>query len=176
LLSKYAHWMKSSDLNEVLATDMEDKELKLKNHPEFDEVHEDDLAVLANFRIAIGLKASVIVGSSVLADDAGIQNEKDIDQSTYYEDSDSDHVASNVDAKSSSMVSRTSLNQTASLSPLYEGNTPEEVEEKKGSSSIDNSSQQTYDADERELENESDFSAGTSEGSSSKKRKIVVEE
>lgn len=169
LLSKYAHWMKSSDLNEVLATDMEDKELKLKNHPEFDEVHEDDLAVLANFRIAIGLKASVIVGSSVLADDAGIQNEKDIDQSTYYEDSDSDHVASN-------MVSRTSLNQTASLSPLYEGNTPEEVEEKKGSSSIDNSSQQTYDADERELENESDFSAGTSEGSSSKKRKIVVEE
>ena len=34
----------------------------------------------------IGLKAAVIVGSSVLADDAGIQNEKDIDQSTYYED------------------------------------------------------------------------------------------
>ena len=141
LLSKYAHWMKSSDLNEVLATDMEDKELKLKNHPEFDEVHEDDLAVLANLRIAIGLKASVIVGSSVLADDAGIQNEKDIDQSTYYEDSDSDHVASNVDTKSSSMNFCTSLNQTASLSPLYEGNTPEEVEEKKGSSSIDNSSQ-----------------------------------
>ena len=51
LLSKYAHWMKSSDLN---------------------------------FSIAIGLKASVIVGSSVLADDAG-------DQSTYYEDSDSSY-------------------------------------------------------------------------------------
>ena len=76
-----------------------------------------------------------------MADDAGIQNEKDIDQSTYYEDSDSDHVASNVDAKSSSMDFGTSLNQTASLSPLYDGNTPEEVEEKKGSSSIDNSSQ-----------------------------------
>jgi len=49
--------MKSSDLNEVLATDMEDKEIKLKNHPDFDdEVHEDDLAVLANFRIAIKKK------------------------------------------------------------------------------------------------------------------------
>ena len=51
LLSKYTHWVKSSDLN---------------------------------FSIAIGLKASVIVGSSVLADDAG-------DQSTYYEDSDSSY-------------------------------------------------------------------------------------
>lgn len=45
----------------MLIEDLDDKELALKEHSEFQDVHEDDLAGLADFRDVLGLGPSNIV-------------------------------------------------------------------------------------------------------------------
>lgn len=40
----------------MLQRDLDEKEAELREHPDFDEVHEDDLAAIASFRNALGIK------------------------------------------------------------------------------------------------------------------------
>jgi hypothetical protein len=42
----------------VLQRDLDEKEAELREHPDFGEVHEDDLAAIASFRNALGIKES----------------------------------------------------------------------------------------------------------------------
>ena len=56
ILSKYSTWMKKSRENrEILAGALFAKETELRSHPEFDEVHEDDLRCILEFKQSLGI-------------------------------------------------------------------------------------------------------------------------
>jgi len=75
ILSKYAHWMKkSTEYKKTLSEDLHDRESSLKTHPEFEEIHEDDLTALAEFRLALGLKVSdVLTQANSISETASTQ-------------------------------------------------------------------------------------------------------
>lgn len=56
VLGKYAMWIKrNKNHREVLTDFVISKEAALRTHPEFDEVHEDDLRCIVDFQEALGL-------------------------------------------------------------------------------------------------------------------------
>lgn len=58
-LSRYANWIRrNKEQRNVLQCDLDDREATLREHPDFDEVHDDDLAAIASFRNALGIKES----------------------------------------------------------------------------------------------------------------------
>lgn len=59
ILSKYATWIKrNKEQRAVLRADLDAREADLRAHADFEEVHEDELAALASFRKALGIKES----------------------------------------------------------------------------------------------------------------------
>lgn len=57
VLSKYSNWIKKNKSQlEVLKDFIYEKESTLRTHPEFDEVHEDDLSALRSFKESLGMK------------------------------------------------------------------------------------------------------------------------
>ena len=57
---RYASWVKkNSELKGVMRDVLDDRESELRSHPEFHEVHEDDLGALARFREALGIGPSI---------------------------------------------------------------------------------------------------------------------
>ena len=59
ILSKYSTWMKRNRGQlDALASFIHQKEAAFEAHPEFDEVHQDDLAALAEFKKALGIQSS----------------------------------------------------------------------------------------------------------------------
>lgn len=57
ILTKYANWMKKSKTHRATLVDfLMSKEAALRAHPEFDEVHEDDLQCITDFQEALGIK------------------------------------------------------------------------------------------------------------------------
>lgn len=56
ILIKYAGWIKKNKtFREALANVLLDKESALRMHPEFDEVHQDDLQCIRNFQAALAI-------------------------------------------------------------------------------------------------------------------------
>ena len=54
---RYLNWIRrKKDQKEELRQDLERREKTLQNHPEFNEIHEDDLEMISSFRSALGLK------------------------------------------------------------------------------------------------------------------------
>lgn len=155
VLSKYAHWIKKDEkLRGIFNAKMIEEETALKSHDEFDDVHEDDLAAISDFRVALCLGPS-----DVLIIDEGelsmTQETKDIDMmeddiatemKTPHSRSSSSfgrHSRTNSVKRSQSIGSVNSLmsNTKASLSPLYEEQEQKEVEEGHHSGSDDEDSQ-----------------------------------
>lgn len=58
LLSKYSTWMKKNKKSKAeIQKYIDQLELGMRNHEEFDEVHEDDLDALQKYRQSVGLKS-----------------------------------------------------------------------------------------------------------------------
>jgi len=74
---KYAHWIKRDPAHQnTISEYLHEKELELKRHEDFEEVHEDDLAALAEFRTALGLGDSNILSAdaSTLGDATSLRS------------------------------------------------------------------------------------------------------
>ncbi len=69
---RYAHWIKrSSEYKRVISEDLHEKEYNLKMDEDFEEVHEDDVKALFEFRAAIGLGPSPVLSAEAsTVDDA----------------------------------------------------------------------------------------------------------
>ena len=64
ILIKYAQWIKRNpDHKHTIREFLDGKEIDLKNQESFDDIYEDDLACLLDFRAALGLEESSILGS-----------------------------------------------------------------------------------------------------------------
>jgi len=166
VLSKYAHWMKkNSEHRHSLSQDLYERESSLKGDDEFDEVHEDDLIALAEFRVSLGLKPSDILTSSrSVSEELSTQFSNTMTPTSYYtEDQDEEetrdsvgdmktptpsHRSSSIGISSniSSIESNRSLisSTRGSLSPLVEEDVQDDEESSQsnnhtvGSRTIDN--------------------------------------
>lgn len=57
ILSKYSNWFKrDNEKRNILAHALFAKEAAMRSHPEFDEVHEDDLRCIEKFRESLGIE------------------------------------------------------------------------------------------------------------------------
>lgn len=66
IMIKYAHWIKKNkDDQRVIGDFLYEKEMELRSHRDFQEVHEDDLLALLDFRKAIGLGESTVLHADV---------------------------------------------------------------------------------------------------------------
>jgi cohesin complex subunit SA-1/2 len=153
ILSKYASWIKKDkQAKKEIQSFMDEKEVELRNHEEFEDVHADDLVALAAFRKDFGLKNLPKVSSSV-----SVASEMDDDEEMEDEASDGVNEMQSPVASVSSRASKASRassrasSRVSSLPALPEG----DKESPQDSSS---------DSDE-----DSHFSAGNS--SSNNKRK-----
>jgi len=110
VLSKYAHWMKKSpEHRHNLSQDLYEKESSLKDDVEFDEVHEDDLAALADFRESLGLKVSdVLIPSSSVSEALSTQFSNAMTPNSYAETHDDEESRDSVsESLQSSRVDQT---------------------------------------------------------------------
>jgi cohesin complex subunit SA-1/2 len=84
LLAKYASWAKKDKKHKSEISDYVDGlESDMRNHPEFDEVHADDLESLATFRNIMGLKALSLKSSnaSVVSGRSNVTDGEESDES-----------------------------------------------------------------------------------------------
>jgi hypothetical protein len=66
IIIKYAHWIKKNKEDQgVIGEFLYEKELELRGHHDFQEVHEDDLLALLDFRKAIGLGESTVLNADL---------------------------------------------------------------------------------------------------------------
>lgn len=78
VLSKYSSWIKKNKAQlETLKDFLFEKESALRTHPEFDEVHEDDLAALRTFKESLGIRETrqISVESTYAQDDYSAADE-----------------------------------------------------------------------------------------------------
>ena len=147
IMIKYASWIKKDDMHRSTVQEfLEEKEVELRAHKDFKEVHPDDLAALVEFRTALGLSESIILSADALdiedesirsiatPHSASASSNKDI--STHVEDDESrdgvNALSITTPATSAARKSRTSTSVgsvrsmlssvRSSLSPLYEEN------------------------------------------------------
>lgn len=70
ILSKYSIWIKKEKSHLEQLTDfLLEKESQLRRHPEFEEVHDDDLNALSDFKKSLGIKRKVTDDSFGTAND-----------------------------------------------------------------------------------------------------------
>jgi hypothetical protein len=62
-LSRYANWIRrNKEQRDVLQCDLDDREATLREHPDFDEVHDDDPSVISKWKlIQIGTLAGILL-------------------------------------------------------------------------------------------------------------------
>mmetsp|Transcript_24504 Transcript_24504/g.36303 ORF Transcript_24504/g.36303 Transcript_24504/m.36303 type:complete len:1119 (+) Transcript_24504:1970-5326(+) len=88
VLSKYGNWIKKGRANqkEILQRELDQKETALRTNPDFEEVHEDDLAALGRFRIALGVKpfddASIVAAATGTGEETVGEVEEDSDSAS----------------------------------------------------------------------------------------------
>lgn len=74
IISKYTSWIKKNDEQlDIVCRDLEEAEESLREHPDFHEVEDDDLAMLKSFRSVLGISESTrqnISPRSVTDDDS----------------------------------------------------------------------------------------------------------
>ena len=137
LLSKYSTWMKKNKKSKAqIQSYIDELELGMRNHEEFDEVHEDDIDALQKYRQSLGLKMLPKMSSavSVASSQASLAPEGDVDDESMDSVSDLGATPSSL-AKSagrpsstSTRKSRSSLN-VSSLPTLPEGEREESPED-----------------------------------------------
>jgi hypothetical protein len=118
VLTKYSTWIKKNKLQlEELKTHLLQKETVLRTHPDFDEVHEDDLAAVRAFKESLGIR----------------ETKTRFSESTYTQDDDSvaedqpiatpSPAAASASSRrriSTASSQRSRLSTQSNLSPLYE--------------------------------------------------------
>ena len=123
--ARYANWVKkNSELKGVMRDVLGDRESELRSHPEFHEVHEDDLGALARFREALGIGPSIFEApktredASSYADDQSAGNTTAASQLVTPKSAKSGGSRGRRMSTASSQRSR--LSAQSSLSPLME--------------------------------------------------------
>ena len=72
MLQKFTNWVKKEkDHVDTLTNFLISKELELRRHPEFDDVHPDDLNALAEFKKSLGIKGDISFSVSAAGDTGG---------------------------------------------------------------------------------------------------------
>ena len=72
MLQKFTNWVKKEkDHVDTLTNFLISKELELRRHPEFDDVHPDDLNALAEFKKSLGIKGDISFSVSAAGDTEG---------------------------------------------------------------------------------------------------------
>mmetsp|Transcript_33819 Transcript_33819/g.68201 ORF Transcript_33819/g.68201 Transcript_33819/m.68201 type:complete len:276 (-) Transcript_33819:190-1017(-) len=116
ILIKYANWAKKKkDHKQALKETLDEKELALHDHPDFGEVHEDDLAALEAFRKALGLEPTAVAkdDADATAMDASMATENE-------HVTPSPSTAGRYSRGSTNRSRMSSVSGLRSLSPLYE--------------------------------------------------------
>lgn len=126
ILSKYSNWAKKNKYGlEDLKQFILDKEDALKSHPEFNEVHEDDLKALRTFKESLGME--VDIAKVVSQDD---DSDDDDDKSTVETPSPSKSSSASSRRRISTTSSKRSrLSTQSNLSPLEEEGASDDEED-----------------------------------------------
>ena len=78
LLSKYSSWVKKNKKSKAEIQEYIDQlELGMRNHEEFEDVHEDDLDALQKYRQSVGLKNLPRISSSASVASSQVSRKKD---------------------------------------------------------------------------------------------------
>ncbi len=107
--------------------DLIQREFELHNHPEFEEVHEDDLGALSRFRSALGLEVSEILKAEKSANSESSKNSREDhtkmeaqDAATELQSPPSQPSTRNSRGSSLGSYRSRGTSNRSSLSPLYE--------------------------------------------------------
>lgn len=116
ILVKYANWAKKKkDHKQALNEILDENELALHDHPDFEEVHKDDLAALEAFRKALGLEPTAVTKDD---DDAATMTASMATENDHVTPSPS--TAGRYSRGSTNRSRMSSVSGLRSLSPLYE--------------------------------------------------------
>jgi hypothetical protein len=155
-MNRYVNWIKrSKNQRETIKQDLRAREEELQNHPEFNEVHEDDLAALAMFRGLLGLSA---ISKSPSSANRNQQVETNVTQDEEDEEDDeesADEVGDltgtpNSTGRANSFNKRisrsrigTANSHQSNLSPLVEGDDESPIAPSSGSSRVSSGSKRS---------------------------------
>mmetsp|Transcript_4325 Transcript_4325/g.8293 ORF Transcript_4325/g.8293 Transcript_4325/m.8293 type:complete len:1621 (+) Transcript_4325:123-4985(+) len=154
ILVSYAKYIKMNpEHNRMIREYIEERELNLRSHEDFEEVHEDDLSALADFRKALGLGESTIMHADGSTTDYDVSFKSSISQRSAVTPNSRADSATSAGRSLSNSVKDVSMSTPAtsaarksgvssagsirsimssvqgSLSPLYEEGNDEESEE-----------------------------------------------
>jgi len=126
VLGKYGNWIKQNKENlGMICRELDSREDELRKHPDFEEVHEDDLAALSSFRSFLGLQELNTTPSSKSSD--GMEEEDD-GVSALQTPHSKNVMKTRTPSRGSSMGSlRSKISTRSSLSPLLEEDNSDEV-------------------------------------------------
>jgi len=120
ILSKYSIWIKKEKSHMEQVSDfLIEKETKLRRHPEFEEVHDDDLNALSDFKKSLGIKR-VAESSFSTADDRSFSVAATPSPSTAASGGSSRRGTLSALSKGSRASRRSGISVQSELSPLYE--------------------------------------------------------
>mmetsp|Transcript_25711 Transcript_25711/g.60278 ORF Transcript_25711/g.60278 Transcript_25711/m.60278 type:complete len:1061 (-) Transcript_25711:319-3501(-) len=127
ILSKYSIWIKKDKSHMSLLSDfLIEKESELHRHPEFEEVHEDDLKALADFKKSLGIKQTAsnafgnVVGGAITTDDRSLSAATTPSPSTAASGGSSRRGTFSALSKGSRTSRRSGISVHSELSPLLE--------------------------------------------------------
>ena len=133
--------------------DLIQREIELHNHPEFEEVHEDDLAALSRFRCALGLEESEILK----LEQKSVNSESSKNSREDHTEVEAQDTATELQSPTSQPTSRNSRGSSlgshrskgtsnrSSLSPLYEEEIGDTIDgDTDGNTQSSNSFRDTY--------------------------------
>lgn len=136
ILSKYSVWVKKERGHlDQLSDYLIEKESELRHHPEVNEVHEDDLSTLADFKRSLGIKRVPEISYET---DDGISHADDHSYSmatptTAASGGSSRRRMSSAASRGSRSSRRSGISVQSELSPLYEEDTRVEDDETESS-------------------------------------------
>ena len=119
IYERYSHWIKKDKAQiQIIGDRLSDNEAELEAHPEFDEVHPDDLAALASFRESLGIKNSRVALKQLSAATPSSHDHHSVaDVGTTPSPA---TIMSSKRRFSTSSSQRSKISGQSSLSPLYE--------------------------------------------------------
>ena len=122
VLSKYAHWIKKSEkLKGIFDAKMIEEETALKNHEEFDSVHEDDLEAISDFRAALNLGPSDVLTVGETTQFSMTQDSQDMMETQQSDEEDDDDVHTEMKTPQSRRSSIGSRHSTSSVARSMRG-------------------------------------------------------
>jgi len=119
LIGKYSNWIKKdrmqlSTVKEFLLT----KETKFRSHPEFDDVHEEDLDALTRFKESLGVSVAATPRISSAGDDHSMG--ESVGAVPTPSPSPTDESPSSRKRASTGGTKKTRMSSQSNLSPVYE--------------------------------------------------------